>query len=188
MNRRSISGIVSMIAPIVFAVMWALSAFTDGKWILFSDTLSYLGISDNAVSAALFNWGCIIMGALMIISSTLLIRTKDDLDDVFAVLIIVAGLFLAGVGVFDLDTGFPHNFSSGVFAVATFLAMVIFIYRDWKETKVYAYITISLMLISGIVLLIYLIFDTVPGFSQAVVIMSALVWSFVCGIKSFVNS
>lgn len=173
--------LLSLIMPIFFATMWISSATIDGEWTFGVNSLSDMGVSENAVSAFLFNFGCIMTGlGGFIISIGTFAYGKRTLR--FSGLIAAASfIFLSLVGVFTLNIFPVHSFVASTFGVLLFISMVLSSVSDFKVSW-YLYFDIPfIMAIAAIVL-------TQPfAVWEAITVIGAMVWILVLGYKMHVR-
>ncbi len=120
--------ILAITLPFVFAVLWISSATLNGQWTFGVHTLSHMGISENALAAALFNGGCMACGAMGILIGLGTAAHKECAGTIVERTGTIAGMFYAVgmfflilVGVFPMDQKPIH------YIVATlFFALVLF--------------------------------------------------------------
>ncbi len=120
--------ILSIVLPFVFAILWISSATLNGQWTFGVHTLSHMGISENALAAALFNGGCMVCGAMGILIGLGTAAHKECAGTIAERTGTIAGLFY-GVGMFFLILVgvFPMDQKPIHYIVATlFFALVLF--------------------------------------------------------------
>ena len=172
---------LTVIMPIFFATMWILSATIDGKWTFGVNSLSDMGISENAVSAFLFNFGCIVAGlGGFVISLATFAYGKKFLR--FGGIVAAASfLFLSLVGVFTLNTYEAHSFVASTFGVLLFISIVLSSISDYKVSW-YLYFDIPFIVAVAAVVL------TQPfPLWEAITVISSLIWIMVLGYKMRVH-
>lgn len=174
-------GYTAIGAPLLFAVCWILSASTDGSWQFGVNSLSDMGISDNAVSAFLFNFGCIITGILgIIIGFGMLTYGKRTLW-IGAIPYMVGMMFLSLVGVFTLDNPNVHDRVASAFGLFTGIALIIASASDWR---------LSWYLYADVILLVLSVFEIMTQpfpMWEAVTTIVTMVWVFILGLKVMRN-
>ena len=172
---------LTVIMPIFFATMWILSATIDGKWTFGVNSLSDMGISENAVSAFLFNFGCIVAGlGGFVISLATFAYGKRTLR--FGNLIAAASfIFLSFVGIFTLNNFQAHSFVASTFGVLLFISIVVSSISDYKVSW-YLYFDIPFIVTVAAVVL------TQPfPLWEAITVIGSLIWILVLGYKMRVH-
>lgn len=172
-----IIGYIAIVAPLLFVTLWISSATIDGSWQFGVNSLSDMGISDNAVSAFLFNFGCMVTGILgMIAGAGMIVYGKKTLK-VGGGMYIIGMLFLSLVGVFTLDNYDMHRFVATTFSVMSGLAIVVSSVSDWKVSW-YLYIDIILIGFSIIVFI-----TTHFEMWEPLITIASMIWALTLGIK-----
>ena len=170
-------GYIALSAPVIFAVMWILSATIDGSWRFGVNSLSDMGISDNAISAFLFNFGCMITGIAGMIVGFGMIEYGRRTLKVGGAIYIVGMLFLSLVGVFTLDNHDAHYFVASTFSLVSGLGILVSSISDWKVSW-YLYADIVLMAITVIVV-IATPFET----WEPIATITSMIWVLIMGFK-----
>ncbi len=136
-NNTTPYAIVGIVAALLFAVLWTVAAKADASWVFGESMLSDLGVSDVRMSAYLFNYGCVITGALVLFFGTGKALYETGSSRTSGVLIAIAGFFLVGVGVFN--EGFadevPHLICAYTFFVCLVLGILFSIVGDAAEGR-----------------------------------------------------
>ena len=172
-------GYIAIAAPLLFVALWISSATIDGSWQFGVNSLSDMGISDNAVSAFLFNFGCMITGILgMIVGAGLIVYGKRTLK-VGGAVYIIGMLFLSLVGVFTLDNYDMHRFVATSFSVASGLAIVISSVSDWKVSW-YLYTDIAVI---GFSITVFMV--THFEMWEPLITIASMIWVLILGVKIF---
>ena len=174
-------GYIAMAAPVLFVVVWMMSATFDGSWRFGVNSLSDLGISDNAVSAFLFNFGCMTTGILGMIVGFGLFEYGRRTLKVGGVIYIIGMLFLSLVGVFTLDTYDAHYFVASTFSLIIGVGVFVSSLSDWKVSW-YLYADVVLMAFTAIIVLVTP-FET----WEPVATITSMIWIFIMGIKMLRN-
>ena len=179
--KLRIFGYIAMAAPLLFVVLWILSASIDGSWRFGVNSLSDMGISDNAVSAFLFNFGCMITGILgMIVGFGMIMYGRRTLKAGGAIYI-VGMLFLSLVGVFTLDNYSKHYFVASTFSIVSGLGVLVSSFSDWKVSW-YLYADIILIAFAAIVIM------TTPFETwEPLATIASMIWVFIMGTKMIRN-
>jgi hypothetical membrane protein len=172
---------LTVIMPIFFATMWILSATIDGKWTFGVNSLSDMGISENAVCAFLFNFGCVVAGlGGFVISLATFAYGKKTLR-FGGIVAAVSFLFLSLVGVFTLNTFEAHSFVASTFGVLLFISIVLSSVSDYKVSW-YLYFDIPFIVTVAAVVL------TQPfPLWEAITVIGSLIWIMVLGYKMHVH-
>ena len=179
-----IFGYVATVVPLLFTLLWILSASIDGSWKFGVNSLSDMGISDNAVSAFLFNFGCIATGISgimgMFVGFGLFEYGRRTLK-VGGIIYIIGMLFLSLVGVFTLDNFNMHFIVATTFSVAGGIGIVVSSISDWKVSW---YLYADVFLIATAV-----IFALTTQFEmwEPVATIASITWVFITGIKMLRN-
>ena len=174
-------GYIAMAAPVLFVVVWMMSAAFDGSWWFGVNSLSDLGISDNAVSAFLFNFGCMTTGILGMIVGFGLFEYGRRTLKVGGVIYIIGMLFLSLVGVFTLDTYDAHYFVASTCSLIIGVGVFVSSLSDWKVSW-YLYADVVLMAFTAIIVLVTP-FET----WEPVATITSIIWIFIMGIKMLRN-
>ena len=176
-----IIGYIAIAAPLLFVTLWISSATIDGSWQFGVNSLSDMGISDNVVSAFLFNFGCMITGILgMVAGAGMVIYGKRALR-VGGAMYIIGMLFLSLVGVFTLDNYDMHRFVATTFSVMSGLAIVVSSVSDWKVSW-YLYADIVLIGFSVVVFV-----TTQFEMWEPLITIASMIWALILGIKILRN-
>jgi len=176
-----IIGYIAIAAPLLFVTLWISSATIDGSWQFGVNSLSDMGISDNAVSAFLFNFGCMITGILgMVAGAGMVVYGKRTLRAGGA-MYIIGMLFLSLVGVFTLDNYDMHRFVATTFSVMSGLAIVVSSVSDWKVSW-YLYADIVLIGFSVVVFV-----TTQFEMWEPLITIASMIWALILGIKILRN-
>ena len=172
---------LAYIMPVFFAVMWVLSATIDGKWTFGVNSLSDMGISENAVSASLFNFGCVVAGlGGFVIEIGAFAYGKRTLK-IGSLIAAMSFIFLSLVGVFTLNIFSIHSFVASTFGVLLFISIVVSSVSDFKVSW-YLYFDIPFIIAIATVVL------TQPfEVWEAITVIGALIWILVLGYKMHVH-
>ena len=163
----------------LFSVVWILAVSADTTWTFGINTLSDLGVSSVAIAADLFNFGCISTGLLMMVFGLGKTRSPYPHDSASGVLFMIAGLFLALVGVFPSDNRDIHLFVAYTFFTVATIAIVVSVVGDGKYGR-----NISAAM-GGCIVLIGIasaFFQTIEGL-EAICVMCFLAWVVIDSIK-----
>lgn len=168
---------LAFIMPVFFSLMWIMSATIDGKWAFGVNSLSDMGISENAVSAFLFNFGCIMTGIFGSMIGFGMYTYGKKTVSVGGLFYIISMIFLALVGVFTLNI-FPMHFTvASTFGVMFAVSVVTISVSDWKLSW-YFYFDIIFMVAGTIVIV------TQPfAVWEAIAVIGAMVWTVIIGYK-----
>lgn len=125
------------IAVATFSIIWIGSAALDPTWVFAEDTISEFGIS-GTLAEPLFNYGCILTGAIIVLYGIgLALANNNKPYKTGGVFLVLAGIFLAAVGLVPMDLGEPHVFiaiTMGIFLVCAMCSLSV---QDWKEGRVF---------------------------------------------------
>ena len=168
---------LTFIMPIFFAVMWVSSAAVDGSWTFGVNSLSDMGISDNAVSAFLFNFGCIVTGISGIVIGLGLFAYGKRTVRVSGILYIVSMFFLALVGVFTLDNYPMHSFVASSFGLTMYISIIVSSVSDWRLSW-YLYFDVVFITTTSIIV------ATQPfPMWEALLTIASMIWIAITGYK-----
>ena len=168
-------------ASVMFAVLWISSATLDGEWTFGVDSLSRMGISENAVAAGLFNYGCMAAGAVGILIGIGMIVHEKGLCTIVGILYSVGLFFLMLVGVFPMDQGDIHYIVASTFAILVFFAVVVGAVNDFLHMW---HPEIDAAIIAAMV--VFVATQPFPMW-EAVLTILALVWTALQGVKMRVH-
>ena len=128
-----IIGYIAIAAPLLFVTLWISSATIDGSWQFGVNSLSDMGISDNAVSAFLFNFGCMVTGILgMIAGAGMIVYGKKTLK-VGGGMYIIGMLFMMERKIFGWIV-----LAIGIAIILASVFLTTHLY--WKTTSAYTFI------------------------------------------------
>jgi len=130
-----ISTVLAIAVPVFFAIAVSTAAFLDNTWSIGSKSLSRLGISENRLTAALFNGGCIIAGILGTIAGSLIAVTMKGLDALTGVCYAASLFFLIFIGAVTLENYDGHSFVSTMFGLVMIVTLIIGIISDFKHKR-----------------------------------------------------
>ena len=172
--------VMAIIVPIVFALLWIASATLDGEWQFGVDSLSRMGISENALAAALFNYGCMFVGICgIIIGIGMAVHIRGP-GMIVGALYAIGTLFLMLVGVFPMDQPDIHYAVASTFGVFVSLALcaaaAMDYYNMWHPELDAMIVILSLILIGTQEFAMW----------EAVLVIFTMYWTAVQGIKMIV--
>jgi hypothetical membrane protein len=127
-------GAIGLAAAVIFSLAWVVAASADPSWILGSDTLSELGISDVEVAKNAFNYGCMIAGALLFIYGCGKAYRFNGAECASGILAAVAAICLALIGVFTMDHDLHLLFAITFFVLIAFSILAAG-YADGKSGR-----------------------------------------------------
>ena len=171
---------LAFIMPVFFSIMWIMSATIDGHWTFGVNSLSDMGISENSVSAFLFNFACIftgLFGAVIGLGSVFYGRKTIKAG---GILYVISMLFLSMVGVFTLHSPL-HFYVASSYGVFFALSVVVSSISDWKLSW-YFYFDL-VFIIGGLIV----VFTQVFALWEAVMVIAAMVWTLVIGYKMIIR-
>ena len=166
--------------PVFFAVMWILSATIDGKWTFGVNSLSDMGISENAVSAFLFNFACIVTGLFGAAIGFGSFAYGKKTIRAGGVLYIIAMLFLSLVGVFTLPHTM-HYIVASSFGVFLAISVVVSTVSDWKLSW-YFYFD-AVFIVAGSIIVATQVFAV----WEALMVIASMIWTAVIGYKMIIR-
>lgn len=132
-ERNIFIGLIALFAVIVFSVSWYTAAMLDADWVFGTNYLSELGVSEVKSAGMFFNGGCIVAGLLFAVFGIgLTVSKKSGLGQTAGLLATVAGMAMAMVGVFPMDTNIHTPVAYAAFALAGLFIAVLAI-KDWRD-------------------------------------------------------
>lgn len=143
------------LVPMAFVV----AIFADGSWSFNVNTLSDLGISSDDMVAKLFMATCIIAGILMAVFGLGKLLIKHKFDSAAGFLIVLAGVMLVGVGLFDKTTS-VHPIIALLYFLFVAIAMFVSAYSEYINRR---YLALSITIIAIVVSLSSLVALALPG-------------------------
>lgn len=172
--------ILAFVMTLFFSVIWIASAATDGEWIFGADSLSRMGISENPVSAFLFNFGCIVSGISGIVIGLGPFAYGKRMVRIGGAFFMLAMVFLAFVGIFKMPTT-EHFLVAASYGILLSISIIVTSISDWK-TSWYPYFDI-VFIIGGFTVVLTQPFEL----WEAVMVIAALTWTAVMGYKMLVR-
>ncbi len=167
---------LAFIMPIFFSTMWILSATMDGRWTFGVNSLSDMGISENATSAFLFNFGCIFTGIFGAMIGFGMFAYGRRTNKASGLLYIVSMIFLALVGVFTLPQTM-HYVVATSYGLFFGLSVLVSSVSDWRLSW-YPYFDIVYIVFSIIV-----VGTQVFEMWEPIMVIAAMFWTVITGYK-----
>lgn len=146
-----ISGIIG---TVVFVIVWIVAAYLTDLWVTGVQTFSELGISKDKTAAMVFNYGCMVCGAMCTcLGVGKIMCEKNKWSRLSGFCLIVSDVMLLMSGMFDLSFGDIHRYIVYTFMTFFALAVIFSIPGDWFfVTKMNSYISALLLIITGFAL------------------------------------
>lgn len=181
MPELKVFACLALIMPVIFAGMWILSATIDGNWTFGVNSLSDMGISENEMSAFLFNYGCFVSGlAGFFVGIGTFVYGKRTLR-IGGLIAAVGFIFLLLVGIFTLNTFHMHKFVATTFGELVFISVVVSSVSDFKVSW---YLYFDILLIIGMVAAV----KTQPfAVWEAITVIGTMIWNLMLGYKMHVH-
>ena len=127
---------LSLAGALVVFFLFFHAAILDGDWRFGYETISHLGISDNALAAFLFNFGCVIAGVMFALVGMFKIRLEKGLDAASGLFLIISAVFLALVGIISLNVNDPlHCLVAQLFGIIVTLSAVLMLIDDVNNRR-----------------------------------------------------
>ena len=171
------------LAFLLFFMFLVISAWTNPLWGNESHNMSEMDLNVSMRSLYIFNAGCFIAGALIIVFGMGKWIFEKGLNKQSAPFIMIGGVGMILVGLFTNSYGVWHNVATGILLVSAGIGIVLATVADAKEGDRY-------VLYIGVIILIALIAQW-PFFSGAVSeimpIIAASFWSLVQLYKYYDN-
>lgn len=159
--------LVAVLIPIAFSV----AIFSDSYWTFNVNSLSDLGISYDAFTANLFNYTCMIGGALLIIFGLGKMYLKTGLDSASAFFVALSGALLIGIGILNKSYSI-HEWIAYIFFLSTAIAMIVSMVSDSMKGRKF---TTAISVIAVTVTII-----CIPGFTiygvEVIFVMAVFLW------------
>ena len=169
--------IIAIALPGVFLLLWIASATLDGQWVFGQDSLSRMGISENALAAALFNFGCMFCGAMGILLGIGTAVNERGFNLYAGIAYAVGMAFLMMVGVFPMNQGSIHYIVASTFGVFMFITLIFSAITDYRQ-RWHPEIDVLLLALS-VVFIAVLTFT----FWEPLLVIFVMVWTVIHGIK-----
>ncbi len=162
--------IIGVVATIIFASIWIVAASNDPLWVFGESMLSDMGVSEERLTADLFNYGCMLTGALLAVFG--LGRSITSSDRFIGVAIVFAGAFLFLIGMFDENTGAIHDACASLFFIILILTMFVTIVTDWNHGRRFVAMITAVLIVT--------VMSTFVGkplpYIEAIAVISGLIW------------
>ena len=98
------AGYVGLISLAQFLICIFIGGFTDENWVLFEDTLCYMGVSDISFIRVMYPITCTLMGLGAAIFGCIVARSSTrKLQVIGYYMCIPFGIFLSGIGIITID-------------------------------------------------------------------------------------
>ncbi len=169
--------ILAIVLPFVFAVLWISSATLNGQWTFGVHSLSHMGISDNALAAALFNGGCMVCGAMGILIGLGTAARKERAGRVAGTFYAVGMFFLILVGVFPMDQKPIHYIVATLFFALVLFNIIITAVDNRLNGKRFeidvAFFVLSVIFMSTMVFPLW----------EALIVILIMIWTVLLGVR-----
>lgn len=136
-RRRELGGaLCGLVAPLVFLTLYGTAVSLDPAYDFGEDYLSDLGVGPGAWA---FNTAVIAAGILVLLFAAAGLNSSlgwKGLAGAGRILLALAGVALAGVGVFPEDAGRLHTGVSVAFFLLVFIALGVLFRPFWKTNAV----------------------------------------------------
>lgn len=144
--------ICGIVGTFAYIAAWIVSAYMTDLWEPGINTLSELGISKNPTAAMIYNYGCMVSGALCTCLGTgKLLCETNGWNKMSGVCLIISDILLFFTGLLDLSIGEIHNYLVYGYMVFFALAVLLSVPGDWSfVTKLNSYLSIILLAISAV--------------------------------------
>ncbi|MDI3541170.1 MAG: hypothetical protein PWQ62_84 [Candidatus Methanomethylophilaceae archaeon] len=171
---------IGIIGVCFFFIMWIAAVLIDGAWVFGEMTLSELG-DPSRPADAIFNAACIITGILMALFAYGM-RAQEELPllrwSMF--LMMIAGIFLIGIGVFPIHIDVWHTFFSWAFFLTMLTAILISVPPNWhRGRRGKAMSIVSIAIVATAVILLTL---TPIGLAEAMSVIFIMIWALMHGV------
>jgi len=167
--------------PPLFAVVWIASATLDGRWVFGVDSLSRMGISENQISAALFNYGCIAAGAMGVTVGIGMAIHQDRYRRLKGVFYATGMFFLMLVGVFPMSLGAIHYLVASLFGLLCLGALICSMIANWGQGKYTEF--------NGVLVVVSLILVATQPFAmwEAILVIICMFWTVSQGLSLIIR-
>ena len=172
---------LAFIMPVFFSVMWILSSTIDGGWTFGVNSLSDMGVSENAVSASLFNIGCVVAGLGGFVISIGTFAYGRRTLRIGGLIAAASFIFLSLVGIFTLQNYPIHSFVASTFGVLLFISVVLSSVSDLGVSWYLYFDILFIIAIAAVVLT-----QPFPVW-EAMTVIGSMVWILVLGYKMHVH-
>ena len=157
----------------LFIALLAVCILIDGSWTPV-EAVCRLGISESGLVRNLFTIDCVISGIGMIVCGYSIMRKESrPLVTAGYVLVMVAGMFLIPIGIFDMNTWVHEPFAIGV-AFVIGIAITMLTLDDLRCGRhLWIAFTASVSIILAFLIKIW------PMFDQFISLMTMTLWTLV---------
>lgn len=166
--------LIGALTPLAFAI----AAFSDGYWTFNINTLSDLGISSDDFARNLFTATCIIGGACTAFFGYGKLMLKHGLDAAGGFILVIGGVFLIAVGIFD-ETTVVHNYVAMGYFIMAGVAMFVSLFADYQNKR---FLTLSATIVA-----LCITFGSMPGFTiagvEVISVVAICMWTFCQGLS-----
>ena len=126
---------IGFLAAFALAVVITVAINADTSWVYGESKLSDLGVSDVDLAKNLFNYGCIIVGVLIVVFGVGKAYNEDGCNCASGCFAAFAAIFLIIAGFLQANSGNSDTVESVVLLVSIFqiIAVALSAVGDWKE-------------------------------------------------------
>ncbi len=181
LDRRN-TAYLGIAGAVLFSIMWMMSIYADGAWVLGAETLSDLGHPSRA-GHPMFNAAASIAGVLLTFFALGMYQNHQSylFGRMAMIVALIASLFLIGVGVFPIHVTPYHTIVSYAFFGLMIVALSLWTYHDYLRgglAQYFAAFTAVLLAISLTFLAL-----TEIGMAEAVAVVCIMIWAVVQGVR-----
>ncbi|MCX6816110.1 MAG: DUF998 domain-containing protein [Candidatus Aenigmarchaeota archaeon] len=131
------------LGSIVFIFLTLFAAYNYPGYSIFINYLSDLGVGNNIF----FNLGCIISGlSILLLANALYRKFPERIGKLGAVIFLLSGIFLIGVGVFTENSGLIHLLCAVIFFALAAVAIILLGIIMGRENKKMYFLSVIVVL------------------------------------------
>ncbi len=179
-EKRSAAGFgaIGVAAAFIFSIAWVVSATADPSWVLGSSYVSDLGVSDVSLTKDIFNYGCILTGALIMIYGAGKAYAYKNAECASGILLVFAGFMLILIGL--IHEGEPyHRAISILFFIFIAFAIISAGYSDGKAGRMLNAAAAAFAVSAALMAL----FGISVQMGESIAVIGALAWIVCDGMK-----
>ncbi len=127
---------ISLVGILCFLSGIVIAGCNEVGWDPWVNTLSDLGVSDSSLTSSTFNISCYIAGiCVFIFGLGLCVFSKDSLQKIGGMSIMVGGCGLFLVGAMTLSNVTMHNIATGLFCIPLVIGIILVTLHHFADTQ-----------------------------------------------------
>ena len=183
-EKRSAAGFgaIGIAAAFIFSVAWVVAATADASWVLGSSYISDLGVSKVSLSQDVFNYGCIITGAFVMIYGAGKAYAYIGAECASGILLFFAGAMLILIGFIHSGETY-HRPISILFFIFLVFAILCAGYSDGKAGRMLNAAAAAFAIAAGAMAF----FGISIEMGESIMVAGALAWLVCDGVKLIIS-